>query len=52
MIPFVTYGLLHRRGNVVSVQAFVFHLRSFKRGVREQSLLRVIHIRYPFTLLR
>ena len=41
MILKVSYGLLHHRGNVVPVQAFVFHLRSFKRGVKDQSLLRV-----------
>ena len=41
MILKVSYGFPHRRGNVVPVQAFVFHLRSFKRGVKDQSLLRV-----------
>ena len=35
MILKVSYGLLHHSGNVVPGQAFVFHLRSFKRGVRD-----------------
>ena len=35
MIPSVSYGFFHHRGNVVPVQAFIFHLRSFKRGVRD-----------------
>ena len=35
MIPSVPYGFFYHRGNVVPVQAFVFHLRSFKRGVRD-----------------